>query len=117
MPAGDGEACRRGRRLSSMSPTGSWRGSSPKNVGKPLACARAEIEMVAPVLHFYAGAVDKHDGGTMPIAAASKGDSARRSASSPDYPSDFPLNMHSLKLGPRSSTATPLSSGRRNCQS
>src|SRR5262249_56565281 len=33
-----------------------------------LAATRGEIEMVAPVFHFYAGAVDKHDGGTMPVA-------------------------------------------------
>src|ERR687887_1299649 len=39
-----------------------------QNVGKPIGGARAEIGMVAEVFHFYAGAVDKHHGGTIPVA-------------------------------------------------
>jgi hypothetical protein len=73
--------------------------------------------MMAPVFHFYAGAVDKHGGGTMPVAGGVEMRFPRRSASSPDHPSDFPLNIASWKLGARSSAAPPLSSGRRNCQS
>lgn len=38
------------------------------NVGKPIADSRDEIAMVAEVLHFYAGAVDKHRGDTVPVA-------------------------------------------------
>ena len=38
------------------------------NVGKPIAGARGEIGMVAQVFHFYAGAVDKHCGETIPVA-------------------------------------------------
>src|SRR6266536_3932509 len=37
-----------------------------QNVGKPIAGARAEVGMVAQVFHFYAGAVDKHYGETIP---------------------------------------------------
>ena len=37
-----------------------------RNVGKPIAGARAEVGMVAQVFHFYAGAVDKHYGQTIP---------------------------------------------------
>ena len=39
-----------------------------RNVGKPIAGARGEIGMVANVFHFYAGAVDKHYGETIPVA-------------------------------------------------
>jgi betaine-aldehyde dehydrogenase len=37
-------------------------------VGKPIADSRGEVAMVADVLHFYAGAVDKHRGATIPVA-------------------------------------------------
>ena len=40
--------------------------SRPRNVGKPIADSRGEVAMVADVLHFYAGAVDKHRGSTDP---------------------------------------------------
>src|SRR3954469_3674934 len=36
--------------------------------GKPIADARGEVQMVADVFHFYAGAVDKHHGETIPVA-------------------------------------------------
>src|SRR3989441_6384148 len=39
-----------------------------QNVGKPIAGARREVRMVAQVFHFYAGAVDKHYGQTIPVA-------------------------------------------------
>src|SRR6266851_23547 len=39
-----------------------------QNVGKPISGARAEIAMVGQVFHFYAGAVDKHYGETIPVA-------------------------------------------------
>ena len=39
-----------------------------QNVGKPIAGARGEVGMVAQVFHFYAGAVDKHYGETIPVA-------------------------------------------------
>jgi betaine-aldehyde dehydrogenase len=38
-----------------------------RNVGKPIAGARAEIAMVARVFRFYAGAVDKHGGRQIPV--------------------------------------------------
>src|ERR671934_2932108 len=38
-----------------------------QNVGKPIAGARAEVGMVGSVFHFYAGAVDKHYGETIPV--------------------------------------------------
>jgi acyl-CoA reductase-like NAD-dependent aldehyde dehydrogenase len=39
-----------------------------RNVGKPIADSRGEVAMVADVLHFYAGAVEKHRGATIPVA-------------------------------------------------
>ena len=39
-----------------------------RNVGKPIADSRGEVAMVAEVFHFYAGAVDKHRGATVPVA-------------------------------------------------
>jgi acyl-CoA reductase-like NAD-dependent aldehyde dehydrogenase len=39
-----------------------------RNVGKPIADSRAEAAMVADVFHFYAGAVEKHFGETIPVA-------------------------------------------------
>ncbi|MEJ7690804.1 MAG: aldehyde dehydrogenase family protein [Nocardioidaceae bacterium] len=39
-----------------------------RNVGKPLADSKGEVEMAAQVFHFYAGAVDKHYGDTIPVA-------------------------------------------------
>ncbi len=39
-----------------------------RNVGKPIADSRGEVTMVADVLHFYSGAVEKHRGATIPVA-------------------------------------------------
>ena len=39
------------------------------NVGKPIANARGEAAVVSDVFHYYAGAVDKHLGETIPVAA------------------------------------------------
>ena len=39
-----------------------------RNVGKPIADSRGEVGMVAEVFYFYAGAVDKHHGETIPVA-------------------------------------------------
>ncbi len=38
------------------------------NVGKPISDSRGEIAMVADTFRFYAGAVDKHHGTTIPVA-------------------------------------------------
>src|SRR5438876_9381458 len=44
-----------------------------ENVGKPIGGARAEVGMAAQVFHFYAGAVDKHYGETIPVAGGGDG--------------------------------------------
>jgi acyl-CoA reductase-like NAD-dependent aldehyde dehydrogenase len=71
------------------------------NVGKPISGARAEIGMVAEVFHFYAGAVDKHHGETIPVAGGI--DMTFREPLGVVgliVPWNFPLNIASWKLGP-----------------
>ena len=84
-----------------------------RNVGKPIAGARGEVEMVANVFHFYAGAVDKHYGETIPVAGGV--DLTFREPLGVVgliVPWNFPLNIASWKLGPRSRAATPSCSSR-----
>ena len=71
------------------------------NVGKPIAGARAEVEMVANVFHFYAGAVEKHHGDTIPVAGGV--DMTFREPLGVVgliVPWNFPLNISSWKIGP-----------------
>jgi acyl-CoA reductase-like NAD-dependent aldehyde dehydrogenase len=72
-----------------------------RNAGKPIAGARGEIGMVAQVFHFYAGAVDKHYGETIPVAGGV--DMTFREPLGVVgliVPWNFPLNISSWKLGP-----------------
>jgi len=72
-----------------------------QNVGKPIGGARAEVGMVAQVFHFYAGAVDKHHGETIPVAGGL--DMTFREPLGVVgliVPWNFPLNISSWKLGP-----------------
>ncbi len=72
-----------------------------QNVGKPIAGARGEVGMVADVFHFYAGAVDKKHGETIPVAGGI--DMTFREplgVVGMIVPWNFPLNISSWKLGP-----------------
>jgi acyl-CoA reductase-like NAD-dependent aldehyde dehydrogenase len=72
-----------------------------QNVGKPIAGARGEVGMVAQVFHFYAGAVDKHYGDTIPVAGGV--DMTFREplgVVASIVPWNFPLNIASWKVGP-----------------
>jgi len=72
-----------------------------QNVGKPIAGARGEVGMVAQVFHFYAGAVDKHHGETIPVAGGV--DMTFREPLGVVgliVPWNFPLNIASWKVGP-----------------
>jgi acyl-CoA reductase-like NAD-dependent aldehyde dehydrogenase len=72
-----------------------------QNVGKPIGGARAEVGMVAQVFHFYAGAVDKHHGQTIPVAGGV--DMTFREPLGVVgliVPWNFPVNIASWKLGP-----------------
>jgi acyl-CoA reductase-like NAD-dependent aldehyde dehydrogenase len=72
-----------------------------RNVGKPISGARGEVAMVAQVFHYYAGAVDKHLGETIPVAGGI--DMTFREPLGVVgliTPWNFPLNIASWKLGP-----------------
>src|SRR5881275_321442 len=72
-----------------------------ENVGKPITGARGEVAMVADVFHFYAGAVDKRHGETIPVAGGI--DMTFREPLGVVgliVPWNFPLNIASWKLGP-----------------
>ncbi len=72
-----------------------------RNVGKPISGARGEVAMVAQVFHYYAGAVDKHLGETIPVAGGV--DLTFREPLGVVgliVPWNFPLNIASWKLGP-----------------
>jgi betaine-aldehyde dehydrogenase len=72
-----------------------------RNVGKPIADSRGEVAMVADVLYYYAGAVDKHRGATIPVAGGVD-------LTLPEplgvvvaiVPWNFPLAITSWKVGP-----------------
>jgi betaine-aldehyde dehydrogenase len=75
------------------------------NVGKPINGARGEVGMVADVFHFYAGAVDKRHGETIPVAGGV--DMTFREPLGVVgliVPWNFPLNISSWKLGPALAT-------------
>jgi acyl-CoA reductase-like NAD-dependent aldehyde dehydrogenase len=71
------------------------------NVGKPLGDSLWEMGMVADVFHFYAGAVEKHYGDTIPVAGGV--DMTFREplgVVGVIVPWNFPLMLASWKLGP-----------------
>jgi acyl-CoA reductase-like NAD-dependent aldehyde dehydrogenase len=72
-----------------------------RNVGKPISDSRAEAAMVAEVFHFYAGAVDKHHGETIPVPGGV--DMTFREPLGVVgliTPWNFPMAIASWKLGP-----------------
>ncbi|HEU5212393.1 MAG TPA: aldehyde dehydrogenase family protein [Gaiellaceae bacterium] len=72
-----------------------------RNTGKPISDARGEVGMVAEVFQFYAGAIDKHHGETIPVAGGV--DLTLREPLGVVgliVPWNFPLNIASWKLGP-----------------
>jgi betaine-aldehyde dehydrogenase len=72
-----------------------------RNVGKPISDSRGEVAMVADVFHFYAGAVDKHHGETIPVAGGV--DLTFREPIGVVgliVPWNFPIAISSWKLGP-----------------
>jgi len=78
-----------------------------RNVGKPISGARAEVGMVAQVFHFYAGAIDKHYGESIPVDGGV--DVTFREPLGVVgliVPWNFPLNISSWKV-----TSTPPSTG------
>ena len=80
-----------------------------QNAGKPITGARGEVGMVAQVFHFYAGAVDKHYGDTIPVAGGI--DVTFREPLGVVgliTPWNFPLNIASWKVGPALATGNTI---------
>jgi len=79
------------------------------NVGKPIADSRDEVGMVVEVLHFYAGAVDKHRGDTVPVAGG-----VDLTFHEPlgvvgaIVPWNFPIAITSWKVGPALATGNTI---------
>lgn len=79
------------------------------NVGKPVLESRDDVSMVADVLHFYAGAVDKHRGATVPVA-----DGVAITFHEPlgvvgaIVPWNFPLAIASWKIAPALATGNAI---------
>ncbi|MQB00907.1 MAG: aldehyde dehydrogenase family protein [Actinobacteria bacterium] len=72
-----------------------------RNVGKPISDSRGEVAMVADVFHYYAGAIDKHHGETIPVAGGV--DMTFREPLGVVgliTPWNFPLNIASWKVAP-----------------
>ena len=72
-----------------------------RNVGKPISDSRGEVAMVADVFNFYAGAVDKHHGETIPVTGGI--DMTFREPLGVVgliVPWNFPIAIASWKLGP-----------------
>ena len=71
------------------------------NVGKPIADSRDEVEMVAEVFYYYAGAIDKHHGETIPVAGGLDV-TVREPLGVVGLitPWNFPLNIASWKVAP-----------------
>lgn len=79
------------------------------NVGKPIGESRDEVGMVAEVLYFYAGAVDKHRGATVPVAGG-----VDMTFHEPlgvvgaIVPWNFPIAITSWKVGPALATGNTI---------
>jgi acyl-CoA reductase-like NAD-dependent aldehyde dehydrogenase len=79
------------------------------NVGKAIVDSRDEVGMVAEVLYFYAGAVDKHRGATVPVAGG-----VDMTFHEPlgvvgaIVPWNFPIAITSWKVGPALATGNTI---------
>ena len=70
------------------------------NVGKPITESRDEVGMVAEVLYFYAGAVDKHRGATVPVAGGRGHDVPRAARGGGGHrPVELPHRHHLVEGG------------------
>ena len=79
------------------------------NVGKPLADSRGEVAMVAEVLYFYAGAVDKHRGATVPVTGGvAMTFHEPLGVVAAIIPWNFPIAIMSWKVGPALATGNTI---------
>jgi acyl-CoA reductase-like NAD-dependent aldehyde dehydrogenase len=79
------------------------------NVGKPITESRDEVGMVAEVLYFYAGAVDKHRGSTVPVAGGvDMTFHEPLGVVAAIVPWNFPIAITSWKVGPALATGNTI---------
>ncbi len=79
------------------------------NVGKAIADSRDEVGMVAEVLYFYAGAVDKHRGATVPVAGGvDMTFHEPLGVVAAIVPWNFPIAITSWKVGPALATGNTI---------
>ena len=79
------------------------------NVGKPISESRDEVAMVAEVLYFYAGAVDKHRGATVPVAGGvDMTFHEPLGVVAAIVPWNFPIAITSWKIGPALATGNTI---------
>ena len=79
------------------------------NVGKPIGESRDEVGMVAEVLYFYAGAVDKHRGATVPVAGGvDMTFHEPLGVVAAIIPWNFPIAITSWKVGPALATGNTI---------
>jgi acyl-CoA reductase-like NAD-dependent aldehyde dehydrogenase len=79
------------------------------NVGKPIGESRDEVAMVAEVLYFYAGAVDKHRGATVPVAGGvDMTFHEPLGVVAAIVPWNFPIAITSWKVGPGLATGNTI---------
>jgi len=80
-----------------------------RNVGKPIAESRGEVGMVAEVLYFYAGAVDKHRGATVPVSGGvDMTFHEPLGVVAAIVPWNFPIAITSWKVGPALATGNTI---------
>ena len=78
-------------------------------MGKPITESRDEVAMVAEVLYFYAGAVDKHRGATVPVAGGVDMTCPRTlGCGAAIVPWNFPIAITSWKVGPALATGNTI---------
>jgi acyl-CoA reductase-like NAD-dependent aldehyde dehydrogenase len=79
------------------------------NVGKAIVDSRDEVAMVAEVLYFYAGAVDKHRGATVPVAGGvDMTFHEPLGVVAAIVPWNFPVAITSWKVGPALATGNTI---------
>jgi acyl-CoA reductase-like NAD-dependent aldehyde dehydrogenase len=79
------------------------------NVGKVISDSRDEVAMVAEVLYFYAGAVDKHRGATVPVdGGVDMTFHEPLGVVAAIVPWNFPVAITSWKVGPALATGNTI---------
>jgi acyl-CoA reductase-like NAD-dependent aldehyde dehydrogenase len=80
-----------------------------RNVGKPITESRSDVDMAAEVFHFYAGAVDKHRGATVPVAGGvDMTFHEPLGVVAAIVPWNFPIAITSWKVGPALATGNTI---------